>query len=85
MPNLAGMTLNFHNKIISYHFSAHYDPPDGLNHAKPHVDTVGGMFVCRRRQPGHTVVTVTQDLDPHAVVLLWIQNTEFKLHTLQLN
>ncbi len=43
---------------------------DGLNHLQPHVDAVARMLRPRHRQPGHTVVAVAQNLDPHALVVL---------------
>ena len=45
---------------------------DGLNHPQPHSDCVTGMVWSGYGQPRHTVVTVSKDLDPHALVLLGI-------------
>ena len=44
--------------------------PDGFDHLKPHVDTVVGVVWSRHGQAAHTVVTITQDLDPHTLVVL---------------
>lgn len=43
---------------------------DGLTHIQAHLHTVPGMMGQRLGQAGHTVVTVSQDLDSHALVLL---------------
>jgi hypothetical protein len=45
---------------------------DGLNHPQPHSDCVTGMVWSGYGQPRHTVVTVSKDLDPHALFLLGI-------------
>lgn len=43
---------------------------DGLYHVQPHLHTAVGVVGPRLRQPRHTVVAVSQDLDPQTVVLL---------------
>lgn len=43
---------------------------DGLTHIQAHLHTVPGMMGQRLGQAGHTVVTVSQDFDSHALVLL---------------
>ena len=44
--------------------------PYSINHSKSHIDTIGCMLRPADRQATDTVVTITQDLDPHALVLL---------------
>lgn len=43
---------------------------DGLTHIQAHLHTVPGMMGQRLGQARHTVVTVSQDLDSHALILL---------------
>lgn len=43
---------------------------DGLTHIQAHLHAVPGMVRQRLGQPGHAVVAVAQDLDPHALVFL---------------
>lgn len=43
---------------------------DGLTHIQAHLHAVPGVVWQRLGQPGHAVVTVAQDLDPHALVFL---------------
>ena len=45
---------------------------DDLYHSQPHIDCIDGMVWSGDGQPWHTVVTVTKDLDPHALVCLRI-------------
>jgi hypothetical protein len=44
--------------------------PYSLNHLQAHVDTVVGVVGPRHRQARYTVVAVTQNLYPHALVVL---------------
>lgn len=41
---------------------------DGLAHVQPHLHTVPGVSGQRHGQARYTVVAVTKDLDPHALV-----------------
>lgn len=43
---------------------------DGFTHVEAHFDAVLGVFGQRHRQPRHTVVAISQDLNSHAFVLL---------------
>lgn len=43
---------------------------DGVNHVQAHLHTAVGMVCLGLGQARHTVITVSQDLDPSAVVLL---------------
>lgn len=44
--------------------------PDGFDHAETHLHAAVGVVLPGLREAWHTVVTVSQDLDPQAVVLL---------------
>lgn len=59
---------------------------DGLTHIQAHLHAVPGVVRQRLGQPRHAVVTVTQDLDPHAFVFLkeWIDNKK-KSHPVSVN
>ena len=52
------------------------DSLDSFTHVQAHLHTVLGVLGQRDGQPGHTVVAVSQDLDPHALVLLWAARRE---------
>lgn len=43
---------------------------DGLTHIQAHLHAVPGVVRQRLRQTRHTVVTIAQDLDSHALVFL---------------
>jgi hypothetical protein len=43
---------------------------DGINHVQPHLHAAVGMVSLGLGEARHTVVAVSQDLDPTAVVLL---------------
>lgn len=49
--------------------------PDGVYHLQAHVDTVVGVVRSGHWEPRDAVVTVTQDLDTHALVVLEV-NTQ---------
>lgn len=57
---------------------------DGVDHVQAHLDGAVRMVRAWLRQPRHTVVAVSQDLYPQAVVVLDIQrpSTLLTLHTL---
>ena len=42
----------------------------GLYHCQTHVYAVAGVLGPADRKPGDAVVTVAQDLDPHALIVL---------------
>lgn len=44
--------------------------PDSFDHAEAHLHAAVGVVLPGLREARHTVVTVSQDLDPQAVVLL---------------
>jgi len=44
--------------------------PDGIDHLQAHVDTIGCMLGPGNGQAGHAVITVPEDLDAQALVLL---------------
>lgn len=44
--------------------------PDGLNHGQPHVDTINGMLWSGNWQSRDTVVAISENLNPEAVVFL---------------
>ena len=46
------------------------DVRDEVDHVEAHLDTVVSVTRIRDWNPGHAVVAVAQDLDPHAVVSL---------------
>ena len=46
------------------------DVRDEVDHVEAHLDAVVSVTRIRNWNPGHAVVAVTQDLDPHAVVSL---------------
>lgn len=53
------------------------DLRDGLYHVHPHLHAAVGVVGSRLWQPRHTVVAVSQDLDPQTVVLLSGKNNLF--------
>jgi hypothetical protein len=53
------------------------DEPDGFDHLQAHVDTVVGVIGSGNRQPGHAVIAVAQYFDPHALVVLKINQMNY--------
>ena len=45
--------------------------PDGADHGQAHFHAVASVATLGLRHPGHTVVTVSQDLYPHTMVFLF--------------
>ena len=46
------------------------DLPYGVDHLESHVDAVVGMVGPRHGEAGNAVVTIAEDFDPHALVVL---------------
>lgn len=44
--------------------------PDGFDHAEAHLHAAVGVVLPGLREARHAVVTISQDLDPQAVILL---------------
>lgn len=55
--------------------------PDGFDHAEAHLHAAVGVVLPGLGQAGHTVVAVTQDLDPQTVVLLQEDRKQRELNT----
>jgi len=61
-----GLTAAIHNPLTHSQLTLPYR----FDHLQPHVDAVVGVVRPRHWQTRHTVVAVTQDLYPHALVVL---------------
>ena len=59
--------------------------PDGVNHVDAHLDAALRVVAARLRQPRHAVVTVTEDLDAKAVVLVSEPVKPVKMNSLYVN
>ena len=43
---------------------------DGINHVQSHFNSITSVVTAWLRQPGDTVITVPEDLDPEAFIVL---------------
>ena len=57
-------------QFIGREMNVAHDLRDGFDHVEPHLHTAVGVVCSRLWESAHAVVTVTQDLDSQAVVLL---------------